>query len=295
MNIEDIKKENTDINNLNLNKTNNPDMSTGSTGIKRQFRIIWMLFKMKLSRNMAFRFTFFGVTFVDGTMFIVQLLMFSAIYSQVDSIGGWSRQQMLLFIGTFSLIDSLNMTLCFFGIIEIPSKVKSGKLDLYITKPVNPLLYLSFESVDPGSLPLVFASIGIIAYAVSGMHVQITALKIIGYSILAVLMLLLYYDLMVILRTIPFFTIQASSVERLENELITLCMTIPGTLFKGAFKLLFYLVLPYGIIATVPAQFFSGTLSPLGLIYSVAIAIAFTVFTLAFWRFGLKHYKSSGS
>ena len=263
--------------------------------MKRQFRIIGMLLKMKLSRNMAFRFSFFGVFFVDGTMFLIQLLMFSSIYSQVDSIGDWGRSQMLFFIGTFSLIDSLNMTLYFFGIISIPWKVKSGALDLYITKPVNSLFYLSFESIDLGSVPLVFSSIGILAYAASGMDIQITVLKVAGYFILIAFMLLLYYDIMVILRTIPFFTIQANSIEKLEGELITLCMKIPGSLFKGAFKLLFYLVLPYGIIATVPAQFFSGALTPLGLAYSIFIVIVFTVFAQAFWKFGLRHYKSASS
>ena len=97
-------------------------------------------------------FSFFGVFFVDGTMFLVQLLMFNYIYAHVETIGGWSREQMLFFIGTFSLINALNMMLCFFGVISIPEKIRSGKLDLYITKPVNTLFYLSFENIDIGSL-----------------------------------------------------------------------------------------------------------------------------------------------
>lgn len=263
--------------------------------IKRQLKIIYMLLKMKLSKNMAFRFSFFGVFFVDGSLFLIQILMFTSIYSQVGSIGGWDRSQMLLFIGTFSIINAVNMATYFFGLISIPNKIKSGEMDLYITKPVNSLLHLSFESIDIGSIPLVFASIGIVVYAVLGMNVQITALTIIGYTFLVLIMILLWYDMMVIIRTIPFFVIQASSIERLEGEAITLCMKIPGTLFKGAFKLLFYLILPYGIMATVPTQFFSRTLSPLGFVYSVAVVLAFTVFTLFFWKFGLKNYKSASS
>jgi ABC-2 type transport system permease protein len=261
----------------------------------RQIKIMYMLLKMKLSRNMAFRFSFFGVFFVDGSMFFIQLLMFSAIYSQVGSIGGWDRQEMLFFIGTFSLINALNMALYFFGVISIPDKIKSGELDFYITKPVNSLFHLSFESMDPGSIPLVFASIGILVYAVSGMNIQVTVLTITGYIFLILMMLVLYYDTEVILRTIPFFVIQASSIGQFEGEVITLCMKIPGTLFKGVFKLLFYVVLPYGIMATVPAQFFTGTLTLTGFIYSIMIVIAFTAFTLAFWRLGLRCYKSASS
>jgi len=254
-----------------------------------------MLFKMKLARNMAFRFSFFGAFFVDGSLFLIQILMFEAIYTQTGSIGGWDRQQMLLFIGTFSLLNAVNMVLYFFGVITIPEKIKMGQMDLYITKPINTLFHLSFENIDMGSVPLVPASIGIIVYAVSGMNVEITVGKVLGYIFLVLLMQILYYDMEVILRTFPFFIIQTASIERLEGELLTLCMKIPGTLFKGAFRALFYLILPYGIMSTVPTQFFAETLTSSGFVYSVFVASGFTAFTLFFWRLGLKNYKSASS
>lgn len=264
-------------------------------GFKKQLKFLYILFKIKFSRTMAFRFSFFGAFFVDGSMFFIQLLMFSSIYSQVDSIGGWNRQQMLFFIGTFSLINALNMTFFFFGLISIPQKIRSGQLDLYITKPVRPLLYLSFENINVGSFPLVLGSIGILIYAVSGMTIEITVGIVACYIFLVMLMLILYYDIMVILRTIVFFVIQASAIERLEGELITLCMKIPGVLFEGVFKVLFYLLLPYGIIATIPTQFFTGTSTIMELIYATAIVVVFTIFTWFFWKLGLKNYKSASS
>lgn len=263
--------------------------------IKRNLKIMYMLLKMKLQRNMAYRLSFFGVCFADGSLFLMQILMFSAIYSQVESIGGWDRNQMLLFIGTFSLLNALNMALYFFGVISMPHKIKSGELDLYITKPVNTLFHLSFENMDMGSVPLVFASIGIILYAAANMDTGVTALTVIGYIFLVMIMLVLYYDMEVILRTIPFFVIQSTSIERFEEGVLTLCMRIPGILFKGAFKVLFYLILPYGIMATIPTQFFSGMLSPAGFIYSITVVAVFTAFTMAFWKFGLRNYKSTGS
>ena len=54
----------------------------------RQLRLIWMLVRMKLKRMMIVRLSFFGAFFVDGSMFVIQLLVFSAIYGNVNSIGG---------------------------------------------------------------------------------------------------------------------------------------------------------------------------------------------------------------
>jgi ABC-2 type transport system permease protein len=244
---------------------------------------------------MAFRFSFFGAFFVDGSLFLIQILTFEAIYTQTGSIGGWDRQQMLLFIGTFSLLNAVNMVLYFFGVITIPEKIKTGQMDMYITKPIHPLFHLSFENINMGSAPLVPASIGIMVYAVSGMNVEITVGKLLGHLFLVLLMQILYYDIEVILRTFPFFFIQTASIERLEVELLTLCMKIPGSLFKGAFRVLFYLVLPYGIMSTIPTQFFAGILTTSGFVYSVLVVAGFTAFTLIFWRFGLKNYKSASS
>jgi ABC-2 type transport system permease protein len=260
----------------------------------RNLRVILILIKMKLSHMMVFRLSFFGAFFIDGSLFAIQLLVFSTIYSNMDSIGGWTRGEMIVFIGTFSLINAFNMVLFFFGVNEIPNKIINGGLDHYITKPMSPLLRLTFENVNLGSLPLVLASIGIIEYGITQMNIVVPPLAVIGYCFLVLLMTVLWYDVMLILRTVPFFVNSAQNIGRAE-ELLGLCMKVPGTLFKGAFKVLFYFVLPYGVMSTIPTQMIAGTLTPLGFAYGVGIVILFTSFALWLWRLGLKHYKSASS
>jgi ABC-2 type transport system permease protein len=263
--------------------------------MKNNLRFIRTLIKMKLSHMMMFRLSFFGAFFVDGTLFLFQLLMYQAIYSQVDTIGGWTKGEMIIFVGTFSLINALNMVIFFFGTVGIPDKIKNGDLDHYLTKPVNPLLRLSFENVDPGSIPLAIASIVIIFYGVDRLNIKVTPARVIIYFVFVLLMTLLWYDLMVIIRTIPFFTISASNLARVSDSMLELCLKLPGTLFHGIFKVIFYLILPYGIMATFPTQFIIGKLTPWGITYGGLIVLLFTGLTLWFWRFGLKHYKSASS
>ncbi len=81
----------------------------------------------------------------------------------------------------------------------------------------------------------------------------------------------------------------------LEDQLLELNFKVPGVLYKGIFKLLFYFLLPYGIMSTVPAQFLTRSISLSGVIIAVLTVAAFTAFALWFWRFGLRHYKSPSS
>jgi ABC-2 type transport system permease protein len=263
--------------------------------MKNNLRFIFLLIKLKLSRLMVFRLSFFGTFFADGTLFLVQILTFSLIYGQLDAIAGWTQAQMLIFVGTFSMINALNMVIYFFGVIGIPEKIRSGDLDLYITKPGSALLRLTFENVEPGSTPLIVLSLLIIGYGLSAAGITVTPALAASYTALVFLMTLLYYDMEIILRTIPFFVIAADAVERLEGNMLELNFKLPGVLYKGAFKILFFYILPYGIMATVPTQLLTGTLSQTGLIHALCITVFFTAFALWFWRTGLRHYKSASS
>ena len=261
----------------------------------KNLRFILLLIKLKLSHMMVFRLSFFGAFFADVMYFIVQLLTFEVIFGQVDGIGDWNRGQMIIFIGTFSMINGLNMLLYFFGVLGIPGKIRDGGLDHYITKPGNTLLRLTFENVDIGSFPLVLFSAGIVFYGTTLAGVVITPIMLVSYIFMVLLMTLLYYDMELILRTIPFFVISATSIEQLEGSMLELNLKIPGVLYKGVFKVLFYFVLPYGIMATIPTQLISGTLSLEWMVISIGVVVVFTAFALWFWKFGLKHYKSASS
>ena len=258
-------------------------------------KFMLLLLKMKLSRMMVFRLSFFGATFADGALFLMHLLVFTVIYGHVDSIGDWGRGQMIIFVGTFSMINALNMLIYFFGVVEIPRKIKDGDLDQYITKPVSPLLRVTFENVNPGSLPLVILSIIIIAYGVRESGVVVTFPLAAAYTVLTLLMTLLWYDMELILRTIPFFVISTNGIMDLEGHMLELNFKVPGTLFKGGFRIFFYYLMPYGIMATVPTQVLSGAATLPGVLHAIAAAAVFTVFALWFWKLGLRNYKSASS
>lgn len=263
--------------------------------MRKNLRFILLLIRFKFTRMMAFRFSFWGAFFADGSLFLIQLLTFETIYSQVDSIGGWDRGQMIIFVGTFSIINALNMLIYFFGVVDIPGKIRRGDLDQYLTKPINPLLRLTFESVNIGSVPLVIMSILIVCYGVSVLGIQVSFALGLGYTAFVLLMTLLWYDMELILRTIPFLVTSANGIMRLEDLMLEFNFKVPGVLYKGVFKFIFYFILPYGIMSTVPTQFITHNIDMISICISILTVIVFTVFALWFWKFGLKNYKSASS
>lgn len=263
--------------------------------MKHNFKFISELIKLRLSHIMTFRLGFFGPFFINTSYFLVQLFAFEAIYEHVDNIRGWGHGEILIFIGTFSLIDSINMVICFFGVISIPEKIQTGDLDLYLTKPVNPLLRITFEKVNPGAIPLLLFSTCIIGYGVIENGMRLSYANVIGYLVMVFLMTILFYDMELLLRCFAFFVFSVNNLMKIEDTAMDLCMKIPGIAFYGIYKFIFYCILPYGMIATLPTQVLTGTLSAKGLIFGTAIVCIFTCIALSFWTYGVHRYESASS
>lgn len=263
--------------------------------LRRNGRVLRELLRLRLQNLMMFRLGFFGPFFVDGSLFMIQLLVFSAIYENVERVGPWGKGEMIVFIGTFSLINAINMVVYFFGVNGIPEKIKSGEFDLYLTKPVSPLLRLSFEKVNPGSFPLIIMSILIVLYGVSVGNLTITPERVLAYAGWVTIMTVLYYVLEVMIRSLTFFFVSAVNIIMVENAGLDLCMNLPGVVFYGIYKVIFYCILPYAIIATIPVQSLTGELRGGMAWYGIGVLAVFSCLTRVLWKMGIRGYNSVSS
>ena len=262
---------------------------------KKNFRVLRELMRIRFQGLMMFRLGFFGPFFVDGSLFVIQLMVFRIVYSNVERIGSWGVGEFILFLGTFALITAVGMAVYLFGIRQLPEKIIRGELDLYLTKPVSPLLRLTFENMNPGSLPLVFMSLCIIGCGVSKMGITPDAGKILAYLGWVVMMTLLHYDMMVLIRCVCFFLVTNARMEQLEDAALEMCMKLPGIAFYGIWRVIFCFLLPYGIMATLPVQSMSGEMGIRPALQGAAVTAVFTILTVLVWKGGVRHYNSASS
>lgn len=263
--------------------------------IKKYSRIFIHLLKLKLSREMIYSFNFLTTLFIDGIFFVIQMLAFSTIFLNVDSVNSWSKFHVIIFIGTFTILDGVYMATYFFGVWNISNKIRNGELDIYITKPVNALFLISFENISVGSILISVPGIIMVAYGAVKLGIEISVMKILGYIFLLFIMYLIMYNLMVILRCCSFWFTKVDNINKLENELVNFSFRVPGVMYKGISKVIFYFILPYGLIATIPTEFFTGTMTITGWIISISVCVVFTLLRRLIWEEGLKKYSSVSS
>ena len=263
--------------------------------VKKNFRVLRELVRIRFQRMMMFRIGLLGPILVDVTLFAVQLLVFRVVYAGVDRIGTWGEGEMILFIGTFSLISALSMMIFYEGISQIPEKIRKGDLDLYLTKPVSPLFRITFEQINPSSIPLLVMSLCIIYYGACKTQILLNVKTVCAYLGWITLMTILYYDMMVLMRSVCFYFVTNARLEQLEEASLELCRKLPGIAFHGIYRIIFGYLLPYALLATLPVQSVIGEMGREEIIHGIAITIVFTGLTGCVWKKGVRYYNSATS
>lgn len=263
--------------------------------MRKSIRIIYALLRSRVSRQMMYRLSFWTAFWVDLTVFLIQLLTFSVIFSQIETIGGWSLPHMAIFLGTFTMLDALYMCTYFFGVISIPDKIRNGMLDLHLVRPVNSLFLLSVENMDFGSIMLTIPGLLMVLWGVQQLGITLTVGSILGYLLIFSMMFLLMYCLMVMLRCPAFWLVRINAFSSLENMLVEFSFRVPGVVFRGVWKVILYVILPYGLMATLPTQFLTGGMRLEHWLLAGCVLIGFWRLMLLFWKTGLRRYGSASS
>jgi len=260
----------------------------------RKLSCLRVLIATRLSRQASEAGSFWAALIVDSLVFFIQAAVFWVIYLNVDDIGGWDKWRSVFFVGTFTLVDGLYMTFYFFGLLGIPEAVSTGRLDLYLAKPFDPLLHLAFGRFNPGSLFLSLPAFALIAVAAANIGAWPTIGDIAAYLGAVILVLILVFDLMVLMRVPAFWLKRLGAVNAAENALVEFAFRVPPSAYRGGMKILFRVVLPYGLIAAFPTEAFFGDAGAGGWAAAIAVVAAFTVLMRFAWKRGLARYDSAG-
>jgi ABC-type uncharacterized transport system, permease component len=262
--------------------------------IRKNLRCVRALISMRLTREASEQGYFWSALVIDTLVFFIQAAVYWVIYLNVDDIGGWDRWKSIFFVGTFTLIDGLYMSLYFFGILGIPQAIATGRMDLYLAKPLDPLLHLAFERFNPGSLFIALPALALIGTSAAMMGIAPGPSAILCYIAAVALMLVLMFDLMVLARVPAFRFRRLDAVNAAEAALTEFSFRVPGSAYRGGWKLFFRVFLPYGLIAAFPSEVFFDQADVRTWAAALGVTSAFTILMRLTWKRGVAHYESSG-
>ncbi|MFT4543209.1 MAG: ABC-2 type transport system permease protein [Planctomycetota bacterium] len=260
----------------------------------RYLRLYLAFVRFSFSRAMEFRVDFFFRFVMDVVFYATQLAFFSVLYRHTDLVGGWDLEQIFIFVSGFFLVDALHMTIFASNMWWLPMMVNKGDLDYYLVRPVSSLFFLSLRDFAANSFLNVVIAFGICTWALSS-YSEAVGIGRIGLYFLFLFNGAFLYYVIHLCFLIPVFWMHSGrglgelffAVEKYGER--------PERIFGGWLRRVLVSVLPFSLIASVPAEVLIDGFD-WGILRHVALVTGGCFgFLVLFWGRALRAYSSASS
>jgi ABC-2 type transport system permease protein len=253
----------------------------------------------RIRADWQYRTSFFLFLASQTVIACMDLAVVAAIFHQVDSLAGWSGMEVALLFGlsgvSFGLADLLISQ-----VEEAAKHIKAGTFDLFLLRPLPPLLHLSASEF----------ALRRIGRSVQPLAVLIGALVLapIDWDVEAVLLVpvtlvsgtLIFGSVWVATSSISFWTVESQEVANAFTYGGSLATTYPIDILGRWLQRLLTFLVPLAFVAYFPAARMLGRDDPLGLPNAIAwltpvVAVASVLVARSVWRLAVRHHRSTGS
>lgn len=250
---------------------------------------------------MSFRGNFL-ITLVTRTFwFTAQLILFEIIYSSVDSIADWSREEYFGFMATGMLINAIVESLFMPNCANFSELIRTGNLDFLLLKPIDTQFIVSTERMNLAMVYQFLMALGLLFYSIFSVNQTITLVSVLLYCLLILTAVMFFYSLMI--------AVASSSVWLGRNQglydfwfYITVFARYPQQIFTGSpladiIRVIFSYGLPILLVVTVPARtLLSMTLEPGWILFwAPACTLVFFFISRRIFMWSIGKYRSASS
>ena len=115
---------------------NSPDPG-GS--LRRYASLYAALWRNSVVREMMFKANFLLWIVVELLWFTLQLCFMAVLYQHTNTIGDWTKWQVVALVGTSHVIQQIFQAFFLSNLTQLSELVRTGKLDFMLLLPVNSL------------------------------------------------------------------------------------------------------------------------------------------------------------
>ena len=263
--------------------------------LRRQTGVFTAYFAQFLKMRMAYRVDFLIDLLANLFALAVQLSILTVIFSKIESLRGWSFEQ-VLFIYGFALLPLGLFNIVSINLYRFSEKyIVEGNFDRVLLRPINPLAQVLFESFNVSGLNELFLGSGIMIYAGSHLGLSFHLLDMLVLLLLAVSASLVYIGVFLGLTSVSFWHEDRMGLAPPVYNVIRFSR-YPITIFSPVVRFLLTFVLPFAWVAFYPATYFIGNEEFRG-IAGLTPLVGIAVFALGYfiWSRGVRNYASTGS
>ncbi len=260
-------------------------------------RLLAVQIRAQLQYPVAFALDLGGTALI----LIVEFGSLALILQRFEGIGGWSLVEVAFLYGMVEMaFNTMDMLFSGFDPPVFGRLVRQGQFDQLLLRPLGITLQVLGSRCEIRRMGRVVQGALIFALAVALVDVRWTLLKLVYLPVVFASVVSFFGGLFITGSTITFWTVE--SIEAINvltyggNEM----MSFPMTIYNDWLRRFFTFIVPAIFLNYYPALYFLDKPDPFNLppfapfLAPLAGGVILAA-SLAFWRFGIRHYASTGS
>lgn len=264
-------------------------------GLKKHLKIYWLYFRQYWKSRLVYKADFLLGFTAQAVSLMTALAFLTLIFTRVESINGWSFNEMLLLAGIGGFVMNLHHIFLFNVYRLGETFVVQGKLDRVLVRPLNPLFQIYADDVSDNNISKFVVNAALIVYATSKLSMNLGIQEAV-YGLFALISgVLIFAGIFLIFATTGFWTGKSRSAMWLVFQLSDF-RKYPYSIYQAPVQAILVTLVPLAFASFFPATFFLD--KPGWNAWQLASLIAGPIFyfiAYKFWRFGLSNYSSTGS
>ena len=258
--------------------------------VRRVLRALW---RVNVVEELQYRANFLASLL--GTLFWIAmaLLTLALFFRHTARLGGWDYWEVVVLLGVFNALTGVIEAVLRPGIGELVDEVRSGKLDLILTRPVDAQLYVSFRRLDLWRFADVALGLALAGYAVVRLGRVPSPLDLLAFAVTLASAVALVYAIWVALMSLAFWFVAVENLSVLFDAVYE-AARYPVSAYPGALRFVFVYLVPIAWTTTIPASALTGRLGPAAALGAAGVAALALALTRLLWRAALRRYTSAG-
>jgi ABC-2 type transport system permease protein len=243
---------------------------------------------------MQYKTSFFFTTLGQFLVAFATFLSIQFLFARFDSVGGFSYEEVLICFSVMILAFSLS-ELIGRGFDRFPVLLGNGGFDRALVRPRNVVFQVLASQVEFSRLGRFVQAVAVLIYALPRSGIDWTWDKIMTLTLMVVCGSLLFFGLFVVYAAFSFFTIEGLEFMNVLTDGGREHGRLPfGVYGDGVLKFLTYIV-PLALVQHYPLLYLVDREQSIFYALTPLLALVFLLPCYVFFRFGLRHYKSTGS
>ncbi|HEX9615950.1 MAG TPA: ABC-2 family transporter protein [Anaerolineales bacterium] len=257
-------------------------------------RVAWAYFRIGALNELQYRVNFFVQLFESFLALATGLVGLALVFSHTQSLGGWSRPELLAVMGIHILMGGLIKTTIQPNMERLMGDVQQGTLDYTLTKPSDSQVLVSVREVRIWQTVDILMGLIIMVVAVIQIQARIGIGQALAFAAALVMGGLMIYSFWLILTTGAFWVVRMDQIVELFQGVYQ-AGRWPVGIYPGWLRSGLTFLVPVAFAVTVPAEALTGRLTPQTLLGAAALTTALLLASRWVWFTGLRNYTGASA